>query len=133
MLRFFFLLLFPVLASAQTVGLHAVSAHQHGGMNNVNPGLYIRHDNGITAGFYRNSYRRESVYIGYTTEVRRGPVSAALTIGAVTGYPAAPIMALAVPSVAYHFGNNAVRLGIVPKPPSHGTSASVHLMAERHF
>jgi hypothetical protein len=134
MLRFILLLLFPVLAGAQTVGIHLVSAHQHGGMNNINPGIYARLDNGATAGFYRNSYSRWSVYAGYSMETPKWHgLSAALTVGAVSGYPAASVMALAVPSVAYTQGEYSARLAIVPKPPTHGTSASVHLMVERHF
>jgi hypothetical protein len=133
MLRFILLLLFPLLANAQTVGLHTISHHEHAGFNNSNPGLYIREDNGLTFGFYRNSYSRESVYLGYTTETRSGAVSAALTVGAVTGYPAAKAIALVVPSVAYHFGNNAVRVGIIPRPPKTGASAALHLMIETHI
>lgn len=133
MLRFILLLLFPIFASAQTVGIHTVSVHEHHGFNNTNPGLYIRYDNGLTGGFYRNSYRRESAYIGYTMEARSGPVSAALTVGAVTGYPAASVMPLVVPSVAYHFGSNAVRVGIIPRPPKTGAAAALHLMFEAHI
>ena len=133
MLRFILLLLFPVLASAQTVGVHTVSVHEHHGLNNTNPGLYIRYDNGLTGGFYRNSYRRESAYLGHTMEARNGSVSAAVTVGAVTGYPAAKVMALVVPSVAYHFGDSAVRVGIIPRPPKTGAAAALHLMFESHI
>lgn len=122
------------LAPAQTIGLHTVSRHEHSGMNNTNPGLYYRADNGFTAGFYRNSYREQSAYLAWTfeTDQWRG-ITAAVTVGGVSGYPAAKVMALVVPNVAYHVGESAVRIGIVPKPPSHGTAASLHLMLEHHF
>src|SRR5512143_2201799 len=118
-------------AAAQTVGLHIGSAHAHGGLNPVNPGLYVRGEN-WTAGTYYNSERRQSFYAGYTIETS-GRISFALTAGAVTGYHSRPVMPLLVPSVAVHFGNEAVRIGIIPRPPVTGASAALHLMVERHF
>jgi hypothetical protein len=121
-------------AAAQTVGIHTVSVHEHSGFNNINPGLYIRYDNGLTGGFYRNSYKRESAYLGYTIETRSfHNLSAAATIGGVTGYPAARVMPLVVPSIAYHFDQSAIRLGIVPRPPKTGAAAALHLMLETHI
>lgn len=132
-MRYLLLLLFLFCGSAQaqTVGLHIISGHTNGGMNNFNPGLYVRLGNDVTFGTFRNSHRQQSAYVGYTFEARRGSVSAALTLGVITGYPSASVMPMAVPSVAYHFGKHAVRVGIVPKPPIHGSSAAVHLMFER--
>jgi hypothetical protein len=155
MLRFILLLLFPVLASAQTVGIHLVSAHQHGGLNNINPGVYARLDNGVTVGAYRNSYKRTSAYLGYTAETFADRVSLGLTVGAITGYqsisgpqfcpegnheaPGFPcinegkrVQLMFVPSIAYHGGEYAVRLGIIPRPSTKDIAA-VHLMFERSF
>ena len=121
-------------ATAQTVGIHTVSVHEHSGFNNVNPGLYLRYASGLTAGFYRNSYRRESAYLGYTIETPQWrDFSAAVTVGGVTGYPAASVMPLVVPSIAYHFDQSTVRLGIVPRPPKTGAAAALHLMFEQHL
>lgn len=118
--------------NAQTIGLHTISAHQHGGFSNVDPGIYVRSE-GWTGGIYRNSYRKISTYAGYTWETE-GTISFAVTVGAVTGYPAAPIMPLLVPSMAVHFGGDAVRLGFVPRPPTGaGSSAALHLMVEHTF
>lgn len=131
---FALLLSFSAVAGAQTIGLHTVSAHEHSGMNNTNPGLYVRFDNGLTAGFYRNSYREQSAYLAWTVESAQWHnLSAAITAGGVSGYPSARVMALVVPSVAYHVGESAVRLGIVPRPPKTGAAAALHLMLERHF
>jgi hypothetical protein len=153
MLRFFLLLLFPMLASAQTVGLHLVSGHEHGGLNNINPGVYVRFDNGVTFGAYRNSYKRVSTYLGYTAEVFADRVSLGVTVGAITGYqrisgpqfcpkgnheaPGFPcfhegkrVQVMFVPSIAYHAGDYAVRLGIIPRAKEF---ADAHLMIERHF
>jgi hypothetical protein len=119
-------------ATAQTVGVHTFSVHERSGFNNVNPGMYVRLDNGLTAGFYKNSYTRESGYVAYTVETDR-QLSVAITVGGVTGYPAARVMPLVVPSIAYHFDKSAVRLGIVPRPPKAGAAAALHLMVEHHF
>lgn len=71
------------------IGLHLVSAHvpddQY--MHNSNPGIYFRTESGWTAGVYRNSLQRTSVYGGFTftTDVVEAlPLS--LTVGAVSGY-----------------------------------------------
>lgn len=72
-------------AYGQTVvGVHLVSHHipTRSDQNNLNLGAYVRTENGITLGAYRNTLSRTSVYAGLTLE--RGPF--ALTAGAVTGY-----------------------------------------------
>lgn len=69
-------------AEGLTVGVHLVSIHSpQRTQSNTNPGLYIRKDQ-WQAGFYRNSYRRTSVYAGYGIPV--GPVE--LMLGAASGY-----------------------------------------------
>ena len=66
------------------IGLHLGSHHFPGAasLHDINPGVYVRLDNGLTAGVYRNSFKRTSVYLGYTVE--HGPF--ALTVGAISGY-----------------------------------------------
>ena len=126
------LLFFASIAQAQTVGVHTISAHEHGGFSNVDPGLYIRQDSGWTYGAYRNSHRRGSMYFGKTWETPEWhSLSLAVTAGGVTGYPAGAVTPLFVPSVAYHFGKSAIRIGLIPKPPYQGSSAAVHLMIEQ--
>jgi hypothetical protein len=157
MLRFILLLLFPVLAGAQTVGLHLVSGHASGGLNNANPGAYVRFDNGVTVGTYRNSYRRNSVYLGYTAETSATDrLSLAVTVGAITGYQreewagtcldghvttgtetcylgrGGKVSPLFVPSFAYRNGNSAVRFGLIPNATAKSIRA-VHVMVEHHF
>jgi len=84
------LLFAPVAAQAQTtVGLHLVSHHfpERPGQRNFNPGVYVRTAEGWTAGYYRNTLDRNSVYAGYTLQHEiNGFVAVALTAGAVTGY-----------------------------------------------
>lgn len=77
-------LLLATAAHAQTFGLHLVSVHvpARAQQNNVNPGIYVMTENGFTAGVYRNTLNRISVYAGITAEA--GPF--AITLGASTGY-----------------------------------------------
>jgi hypothetical protein len=118
-------------SQAQTVGLHLASVHEAQGMNNTNPGAYYRSATGWTAGAYRNSVRRNSVYAGKTWETSTWHgLSAAVTAGGVTGY-GGKVTVLLVPSVAYSGGLGAVRIGIVPRPPVHGGQGALHLMVER--
>lgn len=77
-----------------TVGLHLHSVHlgdQGRNWNNANRGLYARWSNGLTVGAVRNSLDRTGFYAGWTGERALGsvgglPVSAAITLGATTGY-----------------------------------------------
>lgn len=72
-----------ICATAIAIGLHLGTYHfdRSKEYNEVNLGIYAMCD-GYTAGYYRNSYHRDSFYAGYTWE--KGPF--ALTAGAVTGY-----------------------------------------------
>ena len=71
-------------ATDYTVGLHLGSRHfpEAANLHDINPGVYVRLDNGLTAGVYHNSFKRTSIYLGYTVE--HGPF--ALTLGAISGY-----------------------------------------------
>jgi hypothetical protein len=140
------------------LGLHLVSQHQptHDYYNNTNPGIYARTPEGWTAGIYRNSFDRTSVYVGkaWIASWSRGDVS--FLLGAVSGYQrefvpdscqrenerwghhrqnckrevgfsSGPLTLLAAPSVRYEF----VRLSWLPRA---GHEASVlHLSVERGF
>jgi hypothetical protein len=136
-----------------TVGLHLGSVHlpSYSWQNDVNPGAYIRID-GWTAGAYYNTYKRPSVYAGYTFV--NGPFS--VTVGAVSGYrikqhagacmdgtygtTAQPcnegavhgaLAPLVVPSVLF-FDN--VRVSLLPGVPGNKQSyTAVHLSIEKSF
>lgn len=75
---------FGCAAQAATFGVHIGSAHYPGAhyQNNLNPGMYLRTDDGLTFGTYYNTLRRTSFYAGYTLEY--GPFG--LMAGAITGY-----------------------------------------------
>lgn len=76
------------------VGLHLHSTHlgdQRRDWNNANRGVYARWGNGLTLGIVRNSLYRTGLYAAWTGERAMGhvaglPVSAAITLGATTGY-----------------------------------------------
>ena len=72
-----------ISCAALIIGLHLVSHHtlELPGQNNQNFGAYAECD-GWTAGAYRNTMARTSVYGGYTWHW--GPFS--LTAGGITGY-----------------------------------------------
>lgn len=127
------LLCFSFCAQAQTFGIHTFSLHERPGMNNTNPGVYVRFDNGLTVGTYFNSHRKQSTYAGWSFETGKWHgLTAAVTAGAVTGY-AQKVSVLLVPSIALHSDAGTARLGIVPRPPVRGGCGAVHLMFERHF
>ena len=124
-------------AATFTIGLHLVTAHfGPNALESVTPGVYARVDRGLaaglTAGAFRNSYARTSGYAAWTwqTEDRRF----ALTIGAVTGYPAASVMPMVVPSARIPLAaDTAVRVSFIPKPIQRGNNAALHLSVEREF
>lgn len=129
-----------------TLGLHIGSRHSVAGFNNSNPGLYGRwadaHENGWAAGTYFNSERAQSVWGGYSWSspklalgsvgLRAFGASAGLTLGGVTGYRAAKLLPLVVPSAALHLGDAAARLTYVPKVEKRG-AAALHLSLEYRF
>lgn len=64
------LALLSLASQAQTIGLHCCSIHDpdpHHLANNGNLGMYVRFDNGFTMGGYVNSFKRETYYVGWTT------------------------------------------------------------------
>lgn len=78
------LVLLSTLAQAGTFGIHTVSQHLDGDKDysNVNPGVYYIADSGLTAGYVRNSFKRNSVYLGQAFTHDRY----SLLVGGITGY-----------------------------------------------
>jgi len=110
---------FPTIA---LIGLHLGSVHfPQDGYNNVNPGGYLVTPSGLTAGAFYNSQRHLSLYAGKNLPLY-GPVS--ITLGAVTGYPMAPLLPLVAPSIKL----GAFRLSTVP--PIVGMPLTLHLSLE---
>lgn len=100
--------------------------------NNVNPGVYIaKSDGGPVVGALHNSYRRLSVYAGWRweKEYKLGPLSGdvSLLAGGITGYPAASVLPLVVPSARV----SALRISILPKPPIQGGTWAIHFSLEK--
>lgn len=115
------------LASAGTIGLHVASQHfPEKNYNNLNPGMYYRTDDGWTAGFYRNSLRRDSAYAGYTWKFGQLDV----TTAAVTGYTH-KVQPLLVPSLSlFTYKGVTPRLAYIPRVEKRIGSHVVHLMVE---
>ena len=119
-----------VASFALALGMHVATAHTRGGHQGFNPGVYLRQPSGFTAGLYRNSCSAASAHVGWTWQT--ADQRWALTAGAVTGYPAAPLLPVLVPSVRIGLpapGWDA-RLTLIPKPPRHGAGAGLHLSLE---
>lgn len=125
----------PQKACAAEIGVHLVSQHYpKRTYNNNNPGMYFRADNGITAGFYDNSYNQWSVYAGYTYHWNVKGWEPAVTLGAITGYPKASVMPVAVPTLATPplIETARLRLGYKPKV-GRNSSDVIHLIVVSSF
>ena len=119
------------------VGVHIATYHDQHGFNNFNPGVYAKWESGVVAGTYYNSERHQSYYAGYTWETGAlvGPVHAALTLGAVTGYRSAKVAPMVLPSIYVPFGTEAstsFRVTYVPRSSPRGPQA-VHFSVDYRF
>ncbi|MBC7955398.1 MAG: hypothetical protein H7Y33_05975 [Cytophagales bacterium] len=114
-------------AMAGTIGLHVASHHMPAKTyNNSNPGIYYRHEEGWTAGVYRNSLRKNSVYAGYTWKFGILDV----TTAGVTGY-FNKVQPLLVPSVSlFTYQGITPRIAYIPRVEKKIGSHVVHLMVE---
>lgn len=122
-------LLTTFCAAACTLGVHVGSVHFSPGYENANVGAYLKAPNGLTVGVVRNSYGRTSTYLAKTWETADRRF--ALTAGAITGYPAADVAPLLVPSVRFDVAPGwSARISYLPKPPKYGSSDAVHLSVE---
>lgn len=110
-----------------TFGLHLGSHHMPAKKyNNKNPGLYYRHADGWTAGFYRNSLRRDSIYVGYTWKYGILDV----TTAGVSGY-FHKVQPLLVPSISLGTWHGITpRVAYIPRVEKKIGSHVVHLMLE---
>lgn len=106
--------------------VHLASHHLEGEHESFNPGLALRLYRDrvfVTAGAYRNSLGRESVYAGGGY---RYPVTERLSVGflagVVTGYQVSVAPAL-VPEVSYRVGDWDLMLNLIP--PLHAGAVDV--------
>ena len=125
-------------ASAQTIGAHVRSWHSAQGYNNVNPGLMVRTESGLTAGAYCNSESRSerfstakrcrlAAYLGQHADWALAPgLKVGLTGGALVGYSRAKVLPFIVPSLL--IGDH-VRLIYAPKVEPKGVQ-TVSLVLE---
>lgn len=120
-------LLLAPCALADTIGFHIGSQHIPAkNYNNANPGMYYRTDEGWTAGAYRNSLRKNSVYAGYTWKFGALDV----TTAAVTGY-FHKVQPLLVPSWSlFTYQGITPRLAYIPRVEKKIGSHVLHLMVE---
>ncbi len=114
-------------AQAGTIGLHVASHHAPAkNYNNSNPGIYYRNDEGWTAGAYRNSLRKDSVYAGYTWKFGALDV----TTAGVTGY-FDKVQPLLVPSISlFTYQGITPRIAYIPRVEKKIGAHVLHLMIE---
>ncbi len=112
---------------AGTIGFHVASHHAPAKTyNNSNPGIYYRNDEGWTAGAYRNSLSKNSVYAGYTWKFGALDV----TTAGVTGY-FNKVQPLLVPSVSlFTYQGITPRIAYIPQVEKKIGSHVLHLMIE---
>lgn len=127
------------------LGVHLLSHHVEAKpwQENFNPGLYVRTTEGWTAGFYRNTLRRTSVYLGRTVALTSW---ADITLGGVTGYESrpAPCWSPELTDCRLGLGSAKVKPLIAPSvhlgparvswvPGTAGSANVLHLSLERKF
>lgn len=126
--------------TALVLGLHLATYHtsptyvdpqgQQQAYQGVNPGVYVVAPNGLTAGFYRNSRDRDSVYAGYSWRSPHRYGDYGLTVGAASGYDTpGGVLPMVVPSVRL----GPVRLAVFPKVQRVNQTTAVHLSVEYPF
>jgi len=114
--------------SQTTIGTHIATAHTSPGFNDSNPGLYVRFENGFTAGSYFNSERRQSSYAGVTFPVFDGAFD--VSVLALSGYLSGVVPAV-VPSKRVNLGGGfSARLSLLAPPKS---TAAFHFSLEKEF
>lgn len=137
-------LLISGAAQGQTVGVHVGSHHfPDRGQNNVNLGVYYRTHSGAEAGYYRNSYERDSFYIGQQFKLATGRYGTlGVDFGFISGYQRKCgevtcegfSRGFITPMVVGDYLAPVSILGATPRlqfvPATKGNSAVVHLSAE---
>lgn len=140
------LALIAASAQGQTIGLHVGSKHlPDRGQSNQNLGIYYRTHSGVEAGYYRNSYRRDSFYVGQRLKLAEGVYgNLGVDFGFITGYQRKCGEACEgfsrgyiTPMVVGDYLAPISIFGITPRlqfvPATKGNSAVVHLSAEYHI
>lgn len=112
-----------------------MSHHDSGNFNNINPGIYIKHESGATAGTYYNSVRRQSYYVGYTFKPVDSIPNLDITVGGVTGYPKMPVAPMVIPSYTFYTSDDGLRAraAFLPKFGDIQPSNVIHFMVEKSF
>jgi len=126
MKRFLFLILLTCTAHAGELSLdiNGVSHHQYGKYNEQNYGAGLSYSFAqkwqASAGFYKNSLYRESVYglLGYEF-ASFGPVHVGVAGGLVTGYKMS-VMPVAMPTATINAGPLKIKTFLLPPVTSGG-------------
>jgi hypothetical protein len=119
-----------------SIGLHLGSVHlPQESQNNVNPGIYMK-DDALIAGYYRNSWKRDSFYAAYSYPLGAG---FELMAGGATGYQKTAdgrgfSRYKVTPLVGLTYAPPIKVMGLQPRfwmvPPTKDSSAVIHLSFE---
>ena len=85
----FIALCVAIIKEVKADSLDIIMASHHlsnGEYNESNPGLGYNHNNGFTAGFYKNSYSKLSVFAGGYIETKKELLNVGIMSGLITGY-----------------------------------------------
>jgi hypothetical protein len=123
------------LLAGWLIGMQLASAHYGTGASDLEwatPGIYAVHPSGATASVYRNSHGRASVMAGYTWQWLDGRL--ALTLGAVTGYGAASVLPVLLPSLRLPLQDGwGLRVTLVPPIKEPAVTGAITLGIDRQF
>lgn len=124
-----------LLCCVAAVGIHLGSVHvdqnewlKANKPNNVNPGVYVEFDSGLTLGTYRNTNRDQSAYVAYTHHFGKvGPLLPSVAVGIVSGYRDG-LKPMIVPSIALEVHPHIrPRLSYAPKIDSGAARTGAHI------
>jgi len=122
------------VAAAQSLIIHGLSYHSIGEYNNTNLGIGYVAENGIAGGYYRNSEKGDTFYVGYRDKLIDNRLSIVYAVG--TGYDKTPVMPVimlvgSIPIVQ----NISLNIGVAPIYDNDSSRFGVlaHSMIEYRF
>ena len=98
-------------AAAQSAVLHGPSHHTSAGFNNNNYGLGYKSADNFVVGVFRNSENKNSAYAAHEFKLSTW---GSVVVGAATGYKAAAVMPVIMPTVTVSFGELGLVFGAMP-------------------
>jgi hypothetical protein len=100
------------LAKADSLIIHGRSHHTVGEYNDNNPGIGYVSDRGYAVGYYRNSERSDTFYVGYKYTYSD---KFSVVFAAASGYRNTPVMPIIMPTYSLNLYKDVYfNLGVAP-------------------